>query len=165
MVKREGFNRLIVTEPGEWRLMQDMQNWSAKLGIEVAILPDNRFIADHAEFERWADGKAIADGIFLSRDAPQNRLLMDGDEPLGGQWNYDSENRKKLPKGHMPPPRLHFPPDEITQNVLHVVKTHFGNHVGTLDKFAWPVTASQAQSNWPIGLIFACRNSAIIKMR
>ncbi len=146
MVKREGFDRLIVTEPGEWRLMQDMQNWPDKLGIEVEILPDSRFIADHTEFERWADGKKQLRMEFFYREMRRKTgLLMDGDEPLGGQWNYDSENRKKLPKGHMPPPRLHFPPDEITQNVLHVVKTHFGNNVGTLDKFAWPVTAAQAQ--------------------
>ena len=119
---------------------------AAKLGMEVAILPDNRFIADHGEFERWADGKKQLRMEFFYREMRRKTgLLMEGDEPLGGQWNYDSENRKKLPKGHMPPPRLHFPPDEITQNVLHVVKTHFGNHVGTLDKFAWPVTAAQAQ--------------------
>jgi deoxyribodipyrimidine photolyase-related protein len=26
-------------------------------------------------------------------------ILMDGDEPMGGAWSFDSENRKKLPKG------------------------------------------------------------------
>ncbi len=68
MVKREGFDRLIVTEPGEWRLMQDMQNWPDKLGIEVEILPDSRFIADHTEFERWADGKKQLRMEFFYRE-------------------------------------------------------------------------------------------------
>ena len=155
LVKREGFTRLIVTEPGEWRLMQEMQSWPDKLGIAVDILPDSRFIADHTEFEDWADGKKQLRMEFFYRDMRRKTgLLMDGDEPLGGQWNYDADNRKKLPKGHMPPPRLHFAPDATTQDVLHLVKTHFGNHVGTLDKFAWPVTAAQAQEQFAHWLDF-----------
>ena len=96
----KGLHRLIVTEPGEWRLMQDMQNWHDTLGIEVEILHDSRFIADHAEFEGWAEGKKQLRMEFFYREMRRKTgLLMDGDEPLGGQWNYDADNRKKLPKG------------------------------------------------------------------
>ena len=57
MIERENITRLIVTEPAEWRLMHDMQNWSDRLGIAVEILPDSRFLADHDMFEKWADDK------------------------------------------------------------------------------------------------------------
>ena len=38
-------------------------------------------------------------------------LLMDGDAPAGGQWNYDAENRKRLPQDVVPPPRWRAAPD------------------------------------------------------
>jgi deoxyribodipyrimidine photolyase-related protein len=155
LLAREKYTRLIVTASGEWRLMQEMKSWSEKLGIEVDILPDSRFLATHAEFEHWAEGKKQLRMEFFYREMRRKTgLLMEGNEPIGGQWNYDAENRKKLPKGHMPPPRLEFAPDGITENVLDVVKTHFGNHVGTLDKFAWPVTAAQAQEQFAHWLDF-----------
>jgi deoxyribodipyrimidine photolyase-related protein len=155
MIERENITRLIVTEPAEWRLMHDMQNWSDRLGIAVEILPDSRFLADHDMFEKWADGKKQLRMEFFYREMRRKTgLLMNGDEPLGGQWNYDADNRKKLPKGHVPPPRLHFAPDAVTQNVMHIVAQHFGNHVGTLDKFAWPVTAAQAEEQFDHWLDF-----------
>ncbi len=146
MVEKHGFTRLLVTAPGEYRLHQEMQSWPEKLGVPVEILPDDRFLATHEEFENWAAGKKQLRMEFFYRDMRRKTgLLMDGNEPLGGQWNYDADNRKKLPKGHLPPPRLQFAPDDITENVMALVKQHFGNHVGRLEKFAWPVTAAQAE--------------------
>jgi deoxyribodipyrimidine photolyase-related protein len=46
--------RVVLTEPGEWRVLQMVRGWEAELGIPVCILPDGRFLASHDEFERWA---------------------------------------------------------------------------------------------------------------
>ncbi|MBL6761451.1 MAG: cryptochrome/photolyase family protein [PS1 clade bacterium] len=155
LIKRDGITRLLVTEPGEWRLMQEMQNWAESLAIAVEIVPDTRFLATHAEFETWAEGKKQLRMEFFYREMRRKTgLLMDGDEPLGGQWNYDADNRKKLPKDHAPPPRLHFAPDAVTEDVLALVARHFGNHVGRLDNFAWPVTAAQAEQQFAHWLDF-----------
>ena len=155
MVSRHNITRLIVTEPGEWRLKNEMQSWSAKLGIDVEILPDTRFLASHDEFAQWADGKKQLRMEFFYREMRRKTgLLMEGDQPLGGQWNYDADNRKKLPKGHTPPARLACPPDAITKDVLKLVGQHFGNHIGTLNKFNWPVTPAQAEAQFAHWLDF-----------
>jgi deoxyribodipyrimidine photolyase-related protein len=159
MIERDGYTHLSVTEPAEWRLMQEMQGWAETLGIGVEILPDTRFLATHQEFADWADGKKQLRMEFFYREMRRKTgLLMDGDEPLGGQWNYDAENRKKLPKGHMPPPRLQFAPDATTQEVMALVKQNFGNniggHEGALDHFAWAVTAQQAEAQFAHWLDF-----------
>ena len=73
---------------------------------------------------------------------------MDGKEPLGGQWNYDADNRKKLPKDHVLPMRPRSTPDAITQDVMQLVEQHFGNHFGALDGFGWPVTAAEANAHY-----------------
>jgi deoxyribodipyrimidine photolyase-related protein len=72
-------------------------------------------------------------------------LLMDGpDEPTGGQWNFDHDNRERLPAGVIPPKPRRFPPDAITAEVMALVAREFPDHFGTLDAFAWPVTAEDA---------------------
>jgi deoxyribodipyrimidine photolyase-related protein len=71
-------------------------------------------------------------------------LLMDGDTPAGGQWNFDAENRKPPAKGMAYPPAIAFSPDAITAEVLTVVSARFGNHFGDLLPFAYAVTREQA---------------------
>jgi deoxyribodipyrimidine photolyase-related protein len=69
---------------------------------------------------------------------------MDGDQPEGGRWNFDAENRKPLPWGAATPPRKTFPPDAVTQEVLALVAARFPDHIGELDTFGWPVTRADA---------------------
>lgn len=149
MMKAQKFDRLYVTEPGEYRLAQEMADWGTRFDMAVHILPDTRFIATHEEFQNWAAGKKQLRMEFFYREMRRKTgLLMDGKEPLGGQWNYDAENRKKLPKGHVLPPRVRTAPDATTQEVMGLVETHFGNHFGQLDNFGWPVTRAEAQAHF-----------------
>jgi deoxyribodipyrimidine photolyase-related protein len=70
-------------------------------------------------------------------------VLMTGDKPVGGQWNFDKENRKKLPQDDQPPPDIVFEPDEITQRVMAEIAA-FETGVGTVDNFRYGVTRQQA---------------------
>ena len=79
----------------------------------------------------------------------QYKVLMDGkngDEPVGGKWNFDAENRKGFGKGG--PQNLPQPPsfevDDLTRSVIAVVEQHFGDHPGDVSRFDWPVTRAQA---------------------
>jgi deoxyribodipyrimidine photolyase-related protein len=71
-------------------------------------------------------------------------LLMDGDEPVGGQWNFDHDNRKSLPKDVTPPQRQRFEPDAITRAVMEMVTARFADHFGDLEPFGWAVTRADA---------------------
>ena len=53
-ITRHAPSQIIVTEPGEWRVLEDMRSWQQELGIPVDLLPDDRFIATHDEFASWA---------------------------------------------------------------------------------------------------------------
>ena len=67
-------DRILVTEPGEWRVLEAIKAWENDLDIPVDILPDDRFIASHDEFQNWAQGrKQLRMEYFLSRHAPQDR--------------------------------------------------------------------------------------------
>lgn len=142
----KNYQRLIVTEPGEYRLQEEFAAWAGTPALD--ILPDDRFLATHQQFQTWADGRKQLRMEFFYRDMRrQTGLLMEADQPVGGQWNYDSDNRKKLPRGHTLPPRLHAEADAITTQVMALVDEHFASHMGNLDRFAWPVTAQQAEAH------------------
>jgi deoxyribodipyrimidine photolyase-related protein len=135
-----------VVEPGEWRLQQDFAEWSAAIGCPVAILPDTRFLCSKTEFFTWAAARRELRMEYFYRDMRrQTGLLMDGDKPTGGKWNFDAENRSGPPAGLTAPPPPRFAPDAITQEVLELVSARFGAHFGSLEGFAMPVTAAQAE--------------------
>ncbi len=137
---------ICVTEPSEWRVKQDVERWGEKFGLDVEILPDERFIATHDEFEKWADGRKQLRMEYFYRDMRRKTdLLMDGDKPEGGKWNYDSENRKPAKNDLFMPSQCRFEPDDITLEVLDLVEKRFDNHFGDLQPFWFGVTAEHAQ--------------------
>jgi deoxyribodipyrimidine photolyase-related protein len=136
---------IVATEPGEWRVLEDMRGWQDAAGVAVEIRDDTRFICRLQDFRAWAGGKRGLRMEFFYREMRRRTgLLMDGDAPEGGRWNYDAENRKRLPAGIRPPPVPRFEPDAITREVLALVAARFAGHFGRLDDFALPVTGSDA---------------------
>lgn len=145
-VARHTPGRIIATEPGEWRVRQAMEGWEAAHGLPVEIRDDTRFLADLGFFRRWAQGKKQLRMEYFYREMRRaTGFLMAGDAPEGGEWNYDAENRKPLPKGLVPPAPPRFAPDEITREVMALVQREFPAHFGSLDGFNWPVTAAEAR--------------------
>ncbi|MBK1660966.1 cryptochrome/photolyase family protein [Paracraurococcus ruber] len=138
------------THPGEWRVQEDMRGWEAATGIPVEIREDDRFLCDLGWFRRWAQGKdggkkQLRMEFFYREMRKQTGFLMEDASPAGGAWNYDAENRKRLGPGIAPPPPRRFPPDAITREVMALVEARFPGHFGSLEGFAWPVTAQQAE--------------------
>jgi deoxyribodipyrimidine photolyase-related protein len=144
-VARHQPDRIVVTEPGEWRVWAMMQGWRDDLPVPVEIRDDNRFLCPRADFARWAEGRhALRMETFYRGMRKRTGLLMKDGEPVGGQWNYDHDNRKKLPRGHRSPERPGFAPDAITSEVIALVSDRFADHFGDLDAFRWPVTRTDA---------------------
>jgi deoxyribodipyrimidine photolyase-related protein len=140
-----GITSIRVTEPGEWRLLQSLQTLDAAFALE--ILPDSRFLASHAEFEAWAEGrKALRMEYFYREMRRKTGLLMDGTEPAGGQWNFDHDNRKPAGRDLMMPQPLRFAPDAITEDVLALVEDRFASHFGTLRPFWFATTRADAEA-------------------
>ena len=69
---------------------------------------------------------------------------MNDDKPEGGQWNYDSENRKPPKEGLDIPQTYMSEPNEITQEVINLVSDKFNDHFGDLEPFHFAVTRDQA---------------------
>ncbi|MCX8062966.1 MAG: cryptochrome/photolyase family protein [Anaerolineales bacterium] len=144
-VERHRPDRIVVTEPGEWRVWQQMQGWSSQLGIPVEIRADDRFLTSRGAFAQWAKGRKHLRMEFFYRDLRRKTgWLMDGEQPVGGQWNFDPQNRKPLRKGLAIPRPMRFAPDPITLEVIQLVGRRFGDHFGDLSDFGWAVNRAHA---------------------
>ena len=129
-----GASEVIATSPGEWRLITALE----ALPLPVRLLPDDRYICSQPEFEIWADGRKQMRMEFFYRDMRRKTgLMMDGDKPAGGQWNYDHDNRKPATADLFRTPSLRFEPDAVTEAVLAMVAGRFGNNFGKLRPFGW----------------------------
>lgn len=138
---------VVVAEPGEYRVLDDIRAWQQKLGIPVEIRPDDRFLCSIDDFRAWASGKKqLRMEMFYRWMRERTGWLMDDDgEPEGGRWNFDAENRKAAdPDTDFPRP-MHFKPDATTEAVLDLVGRRFGNRFGDLEPFWFAVTRADAR--------------------
>ena len=144
-IKRHGPDAIVVTEAGEWRVRAMIENWEEMFGVAVEIRPDTRFVSPPGYFNDWADNKKQLRMEFFYREMRRlTGLLIDKGKPEGGQWNYDKDNRKPAGGDLLMPPLPHFPPDDITIEVISLVGKRFAKHVGSLDGFGIAVTQEQA---------------------
>lgn len=144
-IKKLKPKKLVVTEPGEYRVRAMMDEWQTLFSLPIEIRDDDRFFATPAEFKSWAEPrKELRMEFFYREMRKKSGLLMQGKEPEGGQWNYDSENRKALSSKEKIPERLRFKHDTVTQEVIDLVARRFADHPGSLDNFGWPVTRKAA---------------------
>lgn len=141
--------RVRVLQPGEFRVVQPLQEACARGHVPLDILEDTHFFASLADFRHWAAGRKQLRLEYYYRELRRRHgvLLEAGGEPSGGRWNFDPENRGAFPPGgpvNLPAP-LAFPPDALTRQVCITVESRFAGHPGQLADFAWPVTPEQAE--------------------
>lgn len=139
--------KVVMVEPGDWRIEQQLLAFAKSKKIALVIREDHHFMCSRAEFSEWAKGyKQLRMEHFYRMMRKRFGIMMDGDEPLQGRWNFDAENRGTFPKGGPSgvPPTLRVLPDEITSRVIADVQQHFPDHPGSIEEFAWPVTRADA---------------------
>jgi deoxyribodipyrimidine photolyase-related protein len=146
-VAAHGPQRIIITEPGEWRVLNDIRTWSTKFERHVDVLPDARFICSSADFATWATGrKQLRMEYFYREMRRKTGLLMEGDQPCGGVWNLDHDNRKPAKTELFMPQPAHFQQDTITRDVVALVRERFASHFGDADPFWFAVTRADAEA-------------------
>lgn len=146
-ISETGRTRVVITQCGEWRLAEALRAFAMSSPIPIEIREDHRFICSNERFRAWAaNRKQMRMEHFYREMRRDTGLLMDGFEPVGGQWNYDAENRKSLPRDVLPPSRPRTPPSAITQQAIADVARLFPDHFGDLNDFAWPTTAADAEA-------------------
>jgi deoxyribodipyrimidine photolyase-related protein len=138
---------LVMTAPGDWRVLHSLRAVAAQHQLPLDLRDDTHFFSTVREFAAHAKGRKQLRLEYWYRELRHKHgVLMDGKDPVGGQWNFDADNRESFGKAgpQQVPPPTRFAPDATTQDVIALVNTHFASHPGTLSSFGWPVSRAQA---------------------
>lgn len=139
--------KLVVLQAGEWRMQQMITKVCQQENIPLALRDDGHFLISPSEFADWVKPyKQIRMELFYRFMRKRSGVLMNGDAPVGGQWNYDADNRGSFGKAGpgLLPALPQFPPDKITRDVFALVEKYFPDHPGSLATFNWPVQRDDA---------------------
>jgi len=135
-----------MTVPGDWRVLQSLRAAAIATNRTLEVRDDTHFFSTVRDFAAHAKGrKQLRLEYFYRELRKKNGILMAGKDPVGGQWNFDADNRGSFGKtgpSDVPPPKR-FAPDAITQSVIDLVNTQLPDNPGHLDSFGWPVTRAQ----------------------
>ena len=136
---------IVMTRASEYRVVQWQETYQAQSGHDVTLFDDDRFLATKDDFTAWAAGKKQLRMEFFYREIRRKfNILLEDNKPVGGQWNYDADNRKPPKSGLDIPPRTRFAPDRITSDIIALVEAYFDDHFGTSAGFEMAVTRDQA---------------------
>lgn len=147
-IRRLRPERLIVVEPGDDRVLAQIQETADDCGVELEVRADEHFYCSTEEFRQYAEGrkKLLMEFFYRHMRKTHGVLIDQHQQPVGGKWNFDHDNRESL--GKQGPVGLSRPRrprrDRVTTSVLELVAQRFADHPGELTEFTLPVTRRQA---------------------
>ena len=145
LVSKYNFTHLEYQLPDEYRVDVILKNLCNSISISSTAVDSEHFFTTRNELGDFFEGKKtfLMESFYRSMRKKHN-VLMEGDKPLTGQWNYDGDNRKKLPKNHKPILPLVF--DNDVSKVLEEIHKSNIKTIGTIDakNFVWPVNRKQS---------------------
>jgi deoxyribodipyrimidine photolyase-related protein len=145
MLQRGGYTHFEYQLPDEYRVDQLLKAFVTRLKIEVQVFDTEHFYTTREELGLFFSGKkTLVMESFYRSMRKKHQVLTDGDQPLNGQWNFDAENRKKLPKGHIAIPPLLFNTD--VSEILDEIHQTDIKFIGSIEpgSFIWPISRSQS---------------------
>ena len=145
-LKRFSATHLLYQRPDEYRLLRDMRSLAPKLNVAVKEFDTEHFLFPYDQITKEFDAKkAHRMESFYRKMRKRFGILMEGEKPAGGAWNYDKENREKLKKDDLdviPAPKIFE--NDVSQ-ILDRIREHKIPVIGEeMDSLIWPVSRDQA---------------------
>jgi len=145
LVNKYQCSKIEYMEPDEYRLDIQLRTLTNKIGIPSIAFSSEHFMTSRDGFKKiFGERKSFLMETFYRHMRRDFNILMDHDKPIGGVWNLDLENRKKLPLNIEIPKPLEF--DSDLTSLHHEVQSAGIETIGKVDvrKFLWPVNREQS---------------------
>ncbi len=115
-------------------------------GVKITWHQSPMFLTSRDDFKSYLKGvkKPFMKTFYEWQRRRLNILMTNDGEPYGGRWSFDTENRKKLPKGLSLPKMPESKPSTLTKTVIKLVNSQFTDHPGTLEHFSHTVSRAEA---------------------
>jgi len=145
LISEHQFTHFEYQLPDEYRVDENLKQLCNAILITSAAVDSEHFFTTRSELGDFFEGKkTFLMESFYRAMRKKHFVLMEGDKPLNGKWNFDSDNRKKLPKEHKPTSPLVFEND-VSNILLEIEKTDIKT-IGFIDakNFVWPINRKQS---------------------
>ena len=147
IIKRFGIEVMHIIDVNDFELRRRIELASTKLNVSVKWYENPGFMLTQTDvISDFRGKKRHFMANFYKKQRKRFNILMDPEgKPVGGKWSFDSENRKKLPKGiDIPEPiENDYSVDEINRSDAFITK-YFNSNPGEIDGFNYPLDHSQA---------------------
>lgn len=133
-------------EPDEYRLDQQLKEYVLGLNIPSEVVETEHFMTSRSELTEFFEGKKqLILEFFYRRMRKKFDILMQLDQPEGGQWNFDKNNRKKW-KGTPSIPEPFYPKANDLEALKEMIENAGVKTIGSFDKnqFLYPLSRTQA---------------------
>ncbi len=145
----EKHTEILVADPCDFLLQKRLSNACAAAKLKLTVLDTPGFLNSNSDNAGYRSGKKrwfMADYYRWQRQ--RLNVLMDADQPVGGQWSFDEDNRKKLPIKQLP--LLTAPAFPKWTDKNRVVSEQSANAIphqhGESTRLFYPVTHKQAEA-------------------
>jgi deoxyribodipyrimidine photolyase-related protein len=145
LISKHQFTNFEYQLPDEFRVDEDLKQLCNAISISSISVDSEHFFTTRNELGAFFEGKkTFLMESFYRAMRKKHDVLMEGDQPLTGKWNYDSDNRKKLPKDHKPTSPLVFNND-VSDILIEIKKTDIKT-IGSIEAndFLWPINREQS---------------------
>ncbi|MDX9789886.1 MAG: cryptochrome/photolyase family protein, partial [Candidatus Kapabacteria bacterium] len=141
---RQGVKKIHHGETVDYRLELQINKFCRDYGMTRKLYDTPNFLVKHDEISNYFDNEKYSMMDFYIRQRKKLGILMKNDKPVGGKWNFDSENRKKLPD-NAEVPAIKFPEkNKYVYEAIEYVNKNFPDNVGVASDFNYPVTFQSA---------------------
>ena len=145
LVKSGEYTRFEYLLPDEYRLDQQLKACCGTLGIPYEAVDTEHFLTSRGFLQQLFEGKkTYLMETFYREMRKKYAVLMDGKEPIAGQWNFDEDNRKALKDlSLLKKPHVH--PKQV-QHITQLLKASGVNCIGSIDpnQFNWPTSREES---------------------
>lgn len=145
IIEELGIKKFEYQLPDEYRLDEQLSTFCKQLTIETAVADTEHFLTDRHELASFFKGKKtyLMESFYRSMRKKYD-LMMDGNQPVTGKWNYDKENRKKLPKDHVPTQPLVF--ERAVKDIYKMILATDIQTIGRVNPnaFLWPINREES---------------------
>lgn len=146
--KRQAIEKIVAMDSADKKPIIKLREWCENNNFELEVTESTLFLTSKSDFSSWASGrKRLQMEQFYRWQRKRLDMLMDGNKPAGGKWNYDDQNRKPLPVKHSVPVVTYPEPTQNTKDTTATVEKHFSGHPGEID-ISWLPTSRLQALGW-----------------
>lgn len=146
VLKHTRATELLYQAPDEWRVDEQLGQFKHP-GVSAHMVDSEHFFTPRdALADHFKNPEKVLLETFYRRLRKAHGYLMEGDKPKGGKWNYDHDNRNKLPASEAIPTPMQF--DNDVQEIDLMLTKHGVKSIGEADPSAlpWPISRRQSRS-------------------